>query len=113
MENKSMKNQEWFEQCVKESKSIIDAIIRLGYDTPSNFYRMFHKYQKLYKTDISHFLNRSELMMGKKIGLKYNLEDILIENFIGSISGNDLKSKLYKNNLKTHVVNYVVKMKIG
>jgi hypothetical protein len=100
METKSMKNQEWFEQCVKESKSIIDAIIRLGYDTPSNFYRMFHKYQKLYNTDISHFLNRSELMMGKKISFKYTLEDILVENFIGSVSGNHLKKKLYDINLK-------------
>jgi hypothetical protein len=89
-----------FEKFVKESKSIIEAILRMGYDTPSNFYRMFHKYQKLYNTDISHFMTRSEMMIGNSIKTKYSLEEILVDNFIGSIGGNDLKKKLYESNLK-------------
>jgi 5-methylcytosine-specific restriction endonuclease McrA len=96
MENKTMKNQEWFEKCVNESDSIINAIIKLGYNTPSNFYRMFHKYQKLYNIDISHFDK-----FPQKRNNKYETKDILINNFQGSVNGNNIKSRLYKEGLKT------------
>lgn len=94
--------KEDLEKIVKESKTIKEALNKLGYNTPSNFYKIFHKYIKKYNIDISHFLSKSEIIKNNINfnNKKYKLEDILILDFKGSISGNNLKQKLYKSNLK-------------
>lgn len=99
----NLSDKEWFKKCVEESDSAIEAIIKLGYDTPSNYYKIFNKYCKKYNIDKSHFTSRSNRMLGKQIHKKYELKDILIEDFQGIYSGTNLKNKLYQAGLKTKI----------
>lgn len=97
-----MSNQEWFESCIKESKSTKEAIIRMGYDTPTNYYTSFKQYLKRYNTDISHFMSFKDILKYRLTNPgKYQLVDILVEDFQGSVNGNSLKDRLYKAGLKT------------
>jgi len=98
MENKTMQNKDWFEKCVRDSKSIKESLIKMGYNTPSNFYRMFNKYLDLYKTSTNHF---SGEVKNRSKGWKN--EEVFVEDFKGSINGNMLKKRLYAGGLKSPI----------
>jgi len=52
-------------------------------------YKTLHKYIEKFKIDISHFESKSELLKRIKCtNIKYELKDILVKNFQGSINGN-------------------------
>lgn len=93
--------KEYLENIIKKSVNYNDALIRMGYKSQGNNYKTLKKYIKLFNINISHFETHAELF--KQIGLrnkKYELEDILIENFEGSVNNKDIKEKLYNANLK-------------
>lgn len=96
-----MKDRIKFEECVKNSYSTTEALLKLGYNSPSNFYTSFKRYIIKYNIDISHFLSFKEIISKRKLNWnKYSLSEILIENFNGNLSGTVIKQKLYKNKLK-------------
>lgn len=99
-----MNDKSNFEKCVRESKSTKEAIFRLGYSPPTNYYTMFKNYVKKHNVDVSHFISRGEIIKNARLlnpYKKYEFKDIFIENFGGSVSSNHLKEKLYKAGLKT------------
>lgn len=104
MERKSlMSDKLFFEKCVSESKTVKETLLRLGYSNPSNYYSAYKRYVIKYGTDTSHFITRNEIIKNAQNfspRKKQILEDVLVENYVGGSTGNDIKKKLYKANLK-------------
>ena len=99
--------KEFLEKIIKENNSIKDCLVCMKRPTSGDNYNYFSRLVKKFNLDITHFLSKKELQKiamdkrGGSFNKKYNLEDILQENFKGSVNGNDIKKKLYQNNLKT------------
>lgn len=94
--------KENFENAVKSSISIKEALAVLGLRAAGGNYNVFHKYVKLYKIDISHFDNMKaiyEKSIGKSVAeRKIPLELCLVEN--STYDRTDLKRRLYSEGLK-------------
>jgi hypothetical protein len=93
-------NKEQLEQIIKESFYKKEVLNKLGFNTLAGNYKTLDKFIKLYELDISHFLTAKDSIKGKQFNKKYELKDILIENFKGSITNVTLKKSLYKEGIK-------------
>ena len=96
-----LNNKELIIKIIRESSYYSEALRKLGFSTTSGCYYQLKRKINEYNIDISRFKNRSEQMKGNIISKKYNLEDILVENFDGKLTNYMIKKKLYKKGLKT------------
>lgn len=93
------------EKVVKESRSIKECLIKLGIPNYGDRYTYIKNKIKKYDIDNSHFLSSKEnrsisIKKGKEINAKYPFEDIFCSNSKHSLTGTNLKSKLYSLGLK-------------
>lgn len=99
--NSLMNNQNYLEQIIKESTNIKGALTKMGMMDSGKNYKTIKKYIQKFNINISHFETRAETIKRIKCtNKKYELSDILVEDFQGSITGNTLKEYLYKAGLK-------------
>lgn len=91
---------------INESKSIKECLIKLGRPTSGDNYNFLKRKIKKYNISTSHFLSTQELRnlamkdRKKPFAQKYELEEIFTKNSTYGGTGNNLKFKLFKNNLK-------------
>jgi len=96
--------KELLEEVVKNNNCIKDCLIELGIQEYTNHY--IRKLIKKYNINTDHFLTKKELLsksMEARGGWgnnKWSLEEILVKDFKGNISGTNIKKKLYKASLK-------------
>lgn len=95
-----LSDRNYLEKIVKESFYKKEVLNKMGFNTLSGNYKTLDKYIKLYNIDISHFLTAQDSIKGNEFNKKYNLKDILIENFQGAITNSSIKKYLYKENIK-------------
>lgn len=102
MTRKERYSKENFEKAIKESKTIKDALKKMGLRAAGGNYKVFYKYVEKYGIDTSHFETKEEIAkrtIGKYIsGIKIPLSDILVEN--STYSRTELKKRLYDEGLK-------------
>jgi len=85
----------FLEKIVKDTKCIWDVIEKLKIKKQEGNYRYIRNLIHRYEINISHFENQR-----KNSRKTRELKDILVKNSFLTISGNKLKDKLYKANLK-------------
>lgn len=73
----SIWSKDTLEKAIKQSFSISETLRRLGL-TPQGNFRTFHKYCKIYRIDISHFLGKRFLLGSKRNLRKIPLEQVLV-----------------------------------
>lgn len=95
-----LSNEEYLKKVIKESSYKKEVLNKLGFKTLSGNYKTLDKYIKLYNIDISHFLTAQDSIKGNNFNKKYELNDILVKNFQGTITNSNIKNYLYKANLK-------------
>ncbi len=91
---------EEFEEAVKSSFSIAQALTILGLSPKGGNYRVFKKFQKLYEIDTSHFTGQGHLK-GKTHNFNtIPLEKILVQNY--DYNSNKLRKRLISEGIKEH-----------
>lgn len=85
---------------IKNSKTINEALMKLGKNNSSLNYKHFHLLVEKYNIDTSHFLTKSQYMkkmQDEKRMKKYDASDIFNENSL--VSRQTVKNKLIEDNI--------------
>ena len=100
-------NEETLKQVISESISYNEVLVKLNRNTSSNSYRVLKRAINTFNVDISHFLNKRELMKLKRSNGGYNHKEnseIFIIN--GNTSRSLIKNRLINDNLIEYKCNF-------
>ncbi len=99
-----LSNKELLEKIVTESKSRIEVLIKMGFNTKSGNYKTLKKYLELYNINIDHFVKSGDWLKQHNgpIRKQHSIDEIFKLDSKAILTGSKRKEMLVKNGLKLY-----------